>query len=68
MAGESGGLLISIDGIQPDKGNATLYLVRDVLTGRLLCAATVSSSETEVMKRLLAHARPIGHAGAGSDE
>jgi hypothetical protein len=50
----NGGMIISIDGIQPDKGNETIYLVRDVLTGRLLCADNVSSSETEVMKEVLA--------------
>ncbi len=49
----NGGLIISIDGIQPDKGNETIYLVRDVLTGRLLRAENVQSSETEVMKQLL---------------
>jgi hypothetical protein len=27
----NGGLIVSIDGIQPDKGNETIYLVRDVL-------------------------------------
>jgi hypothetical protein len=56
----NGGLVISIDGIQPDKGNETLYLVRDVLTGRLLCAANVSSSETEVMKGVLAPVNQLG--------
>ena len=56
----NGGVVISIDGIQPDKGNETLYLVREVLTGRLLCAENVSSSETEVMKRLLAPVNQLG--------
>ncbi len=50
----NGGVIIAIDGIQPDKGNETVYLVRDVLTGRVLCAENVLSSETEVIKRLLA--------------
>ena len=31
-----------------------MYLVRAVLTGRVLCAEKVSSSETEIMKQLLA--------------
>ena len=38
----NGGLSISIDGIQPDKGNETIYLVRDALTGRVLSAENVS--------------------------
>jgi hypothetical protein len=48
------GLILSIDGIQPDKGNETVYLVRDVLTGRLLAAENVRVSDTETIKRLLA--------------
>ncbi len=50
----NGGLILSIDGIQPDKGNETVYLVRDVLTGRLLAAENVRVSDTETIKRLLA--------------
>ncbi len=36
------------------KGNETVYVVRDALTGRVLAAEQVSSSETAVMKALLA--------------
>jgi len=50
----NGGLIISIDGIQPDKGNETVYLVRDVLTGRVLAAENVRVSDTQTIKRLLA--------------
>jgi len=50
---ENGGLIISIDGIQPDKGNETIYLVRDVLTGRVLNAQNVSSSDTQTLKAVL---------------
>jgi hypothetical protein len=50
----NGGLLLSIDGIQPDKGNETIYLVRDLLTGRLLTAEKVTSSTKEAIKRVLA--------------
>jgi hypothetical protein len=50
----NGGLIISIDGIQPDKGNETVYLVRDVLTGRVLAAENVRVSDTETIKRVLA--------------
>jgi hypothetical protein len=51
---KNGGIIVSIDGIQPEKGNETVYLVRDALTGRVLCAENVTSSETAVMKTLLA--------------
>jgi hypothetical protein len=43
-----------VDGIQPEKGNETIYVVRDALTGRVLAAENVTSSETAVMKALLA--------------
>ena len=56
----NGGLIISIDGIQPDKGNETVYLVRDVLTGRLLTAENVTCSDKEAMKRLLAPVVALG--------
>jgi uncharacterized protein with PIN domain len=63
------GIIVSIDGIQPDKGNETIYLVRDALTGRVLAAENVSSSETEVMKRILApvSALPVQVLGTISD-
>ncbi len=50
---KNGGIIVSVDGIQPEKGNETVYLVRDALTGRVLEALNVTSSETAVMKALL---------------
>ena len=50
----NGGLLLSVDGIQPDKGNETIYLVRDLLTGRLLAAENATSTTKETIKRILA--------------
>lgn len=57
---KNGGIIVSVDGIQPEKGNETVYLVRDVLTGRVLCAENVTSSETAVMKALLAPVVALG--------
>jgi uncharacterized protein with PIN domain len=54
QAKKNGGIIVSVDGIQPEKGNETVYVVRDALSGRVLAAEQVSSSETEVMKALLA--------------
>src|SRR3989441_9773331 len=54
QGGKNGGIIVSVDGIQPDRGNETVYLVRDALTGRVLVAENVTSSETAVMKALLA--------------
>lgn len=50
----NGGIIISMDGIQPDRGNETVYLVRDALTGRVLAAENVTASETAVLKAILA--------------
>jgi hypothetical protein len=57
---QHGGVIVSIDGIQPEKGNETVYLVRDALTGRVLAAENVTSSETAVMKALLAPVAALG--------
>src|SRR5947209_15811841 len=54
QAKKNGGIIVSVDGIQPEKGNETVYVVRDALSGRVLAAEQMSSSETEVMKALLA--------------
>jgi hypothetical protein len=51
---ENKGILLSIDGIQPDKGNETIYLMRDVLTGRILTAENVTESTKERLKQILA--------------
>src|SRR5712691_299006 len=57
---KKGGIIVSVDGIQPEKGNETVYLVRDALTGRVLAAENVTSSETAVMKALLAPVVALG--------
>src|SRR6266568_3716052 len=57
---KNGGIIVSVDGIQPEKGNETVYLVRDALTGRVLAAENVTSSETGVMKALLAPVVALG--------
>jgi hypothetical protein len=50
---ENGGVIVSIDGIQPEKGNETIYVVRDVLTARVLNAENVTTSDKAAMKRVL---------------
>lgn len=65
----NGGMIVSMDGIQPDRGNETVYLVRDALTGRVLAAENVTASETAVLKRILApvKALPVPILGTISD-
>ena len=35
---KNGGIIVAVDGIQPEKGNETVYVVRDALTGRVLAS------------------------------
>jgi hypothetical protein len=51
---KNGGIIVSIDGIQPDVGNETIYLVKDALTGRLLNAENVTESGVSRIKEVLA--------------
>ena len=65
---ENGGVIISIDGIQPDKGNETIYLVRDVLdfpcpVCRKCQFQRNGGYETDPLAR-----RPTGRPRAGSDQ
>lgn len=39
-----GGIVLAADGIQPEKGNETLWLFRDVISGRVLAARNLLSS------------------------
>lgn len=51
---KNGGIIVSIDGIQPDQGNEIIYIVRDTLTGKLLTADNAIESTTERIKQILA--------------
>jgi len=53
---DNGGLVLSIDGMQPEKSNETVYLVRDTFTGRMLPAENVTERPKERLKQLL---RPV---------
>lgn len=44
---ENGGVVLAIDGAQPEKGKETLYLFRDVLTGARLHAASLWHNDTD---------------------
>jgi hypothetical protein len=47
------GIILSIDGVQPEKGNEALYILRDVLSGEVLCAKNLLSSDVESIKGML---------------
>ena len=50
-------LVLTIDGLQPEKGHETLYVVRELRGKRVWFAEALLSSNTEEVQRLLAKAK-----------
>lgn len=50
---QHGGIMISMDGVQPEKGNETLYVIREVFSGTILVAKSVKSSSAEELRSLI---------------
>lgn len=57
---EQGGLILSLDGLQPEQGNEQLWVVREVLSGAILGAANLQQATAPMLATLL---RPIQAAG-----
>lgn len=51
-----GGIILSMDGVQPEKGNETLYVIREVLSGTIVAAKNVKSSASSELMEFI---RPI---------
>jgi hypothetical protein len=51
------GLILTIDGLQPEKGHETLYVVREITQKRVWFAEALLSSSAAEVQRLLARAR-----------
>jgi len=51
------GLILTIDGLQPEKGHETLYVVRELTQKRVWFAEALLSSTAAEVQRLLARAR-----------
>jgi hypothetical protein len=47
VAEQNGGLILSIDGVQPEIGNETLYVIREVLSMTILAAYNLKSSASQ---------------------
>src|SRR2546427_237254 len=50
-------LVLTIDGLQPEKGHETLYVVRELMRKRVWFAEPLLSSATQEVRRLIALAR-----------
>ena len=44
---KNGGIVLSIDGLQPTKGNDVLYVVRDILSNMVIAAKLIGNSKAE---------------------
>ena len=53
------GLVLSIDGLQPEKGHETLYVVREIGQNRVWFAVALLSSTDAEVKRILVRAREM---------
>jgi len=57
---KQGGIVLAIDGIQPEKGNETLWLLRDVLSQRVLLARNLLSSGSVEIGPLIREVKKLG--------
>jgi hypothetical protein len=60
LAREHGGIILSLDGLQPERGNDQLWIVREVLSGTVLAAANLVEAAASTLEELL---RPIAQVG-----
>jgi hypothetical protein len=57
---EHGGLILALDGLQPEQGNEQLWVVREVFSGAVVGAANLQQATAAHLARLL---RPIAATG-----
>lgn len=55
-----GGVILTLDGLQPEQGNEQLWTVREVLSGAVLAAANVQQASAPVLEGLLGPVRESG--------
>jgi len=50
---QNGGIILAMDGVQPEKGNETLYVIREVFSGTVLAARNMKSGLAAELKTLI---------------
>lgn len=60
VAAEHGGIILALDGLQPEKGNEQFWLVREVLSGTVLAADNLREASAPALCTLL---RPVIELG-----
>lgn len=53
LAQKQGGLVLSLDGLRPENGNESLYVLREVLSGRVLWAVNLQEASQTALAALL---------------
>ena len=48
-----GGIVLSLDGIQPAKGNEPLYVLREVLCGKVIASISMKNGSSKELKEAL---------------
>ncbi len=60
VVAEHGGLIVALDGLQPEQGNEQLWVVREVLSGAVLGAANLPEASAPFLEPLLQPIRATG--------
>jgi len=59
-AAKYGGLILSVDGLEPEGGQPQLWVAREVLTGKLLAAGWLPRVDEPTLKEFLAPVKALG--------
>lgn len=62
---QNGGIILSMDGVQPEKGNETLYVIREVFSGTILAAQNMKSGTATELKALIEPIMELGYPIVG---
>lgn len=62
---DNGGVVLMIDGVQPEKGNETLWILKDALTAETLLARNLRSADKDSIAILLREIKASGIAVNG---
>src|SRR5215210_6903642 len=60
LVAEHGGLIVALDGLQPEQGNEQLWVVREVQSGAVLGAANLQQASAPFLEPLLQPIRATG--------
>ncbi|WP_241674940.1 transposase [Paenibacillus luteus] len=53
ITAQNGGIILSMDGVQPEKGNEMLYVIREVFSGTILAARNMKSGAAAELRTLI---------------